>query len=125
MVVDDHHMVRDGLAEIIKANHDLLLVGTAANGSKAIYLYAECKPDVILMDLLMQGTDGITAIQTIRKNHPNISIIALTCSKDEDLAHKALQAGISGFVNKNDSINEITDTIRAVHAIKTTIFKNR
>ncbi len=113
ILVDDHDMVRRGLAVFLQAFDDLQLVGEAANGTEALHLCAECQPDVVLMDLIMPEMDGVTATRAIRQRHPDIRVIALTSFKDEELVEAALQAGAISYLLKNVSINELAEAIRA------------
>jgi NarL family two-component system response regulator LiaR len=115
MIVDDHDMVRSGLILFLDAFDDLVLVGEAANGTEAIRLCAETHPSVVLMDLLMPEMDGIAATRAIRQAYPNVQIVALTSFSDQDLVHRALQAGASGYVLKNAPIDELANAIRAAY----------
>src|SRR5690349_1092917 len=101
MIVDDHEMVRSGLSVFLEINDDFELVAEASSGAEAIRLAEEMHPDVMLMDLIMPGIDGITAMQRIRAIHPDVQIIALTSFKDEELVRSALQAGAIGYLLKN------------------------
>ena len=121
VIVDDHNMVRSGLAVFLKTLDDLELVGEAGDGAEAVRLCAELQPDVVLMDLVMPGMDGITAIRAIRQTHPNIRIVALTSFTDQELVQGALQAGAIGYLLKNASIDELAEAIRAAHAGKPTL----
>jgi DNA-binding NarL/FixJ family response regulator len=85
MVVDDHTVVRGGLATFLLAYEDLILVGEASNGVEAVAVCGLCNPDVILMDLVMPEMDGATATRIIRENYPNVQVIALTSFKEDDL----------------------------------------
>lgn len=121
MIVDDHEMVRSGLAVFLEINGDFELVAQASSGAEAIRLSAELHPDVMLMDLIMPGIDGVTAIQRIREVHPDIQIIALTSFKDEELVRSALQAGAIGYLLKNVSIDELAAAMRNAYAGKSTL----
>lgn len=121
MLVDDHDVVRRGLAVVLKAFDDLTLVGEAANGREAVHTCEAAHPDVILMDLVMPEMDGVTAIRTIRQTDPHVQIVALTSFKDENLVQAALQAGAIGYILKNASIDELASTIRAAYAGKPTL----
>lgn len=121
MIVDDHEMVRSGLAVFLEINDDFELVGEASNGAEAIRLCDERHPDILLMDLVMPGTDGITAMQRIREAHPDIQMIALTSFKDEELVRAALQAGAIGYLLKNVSIDELANALRNAYAGKSTL----
>src|SRR5512136_830366 len=93
MIVDDHPVVRDGLKNMLLAFDDLQLVGEAADGQQAVTVCQQCRPDVILMDVLMPGMDGITATRAILEHYPQVKIIMLTSSVEEDLVHSSLTAG--------------------------------
>jgi NarL family two-component system response regulator LiaR len=115
MIVDDHDMVRSGLILFLDAFDDLELVGEAADGMEAIRLCAENRPAVVLMDLLMPEMDGIAATRAIRKSYPSVQVVALTSFSDQDLVHRALQAGASGYILKNAPIDELANAIRAAY----------
>jgi NarL family two-component system response regulator LiaR len=118
MLVDDHDMVRQGLAIFIETVDDLELVAQASNGVQAIQLCDQLVPDVILMDLMMPEMDGFEASQAILAAHPDIRIVALTSFKDKKLVQSALQAGAMSYVLKNATIDELADVIRAAYAGK-------
>jgi NarL family two-component system response regulator LiaR len=111
IIVDDHDMVRSGLAVFLEAFDDLVLVGEASDGTEAIRLCAEAQPHVILMDLVMPSMDGIAATRAIRKSHPDIQVIVLTSFYDRDLVLGALQAGALGYLLKTASIDELAAAI--------------
>ncbi len=113
MIVDDHEMVRRGLGLFIRGYDDLLLVGEAANGEEAIQLCAELQPDVVLMDIVMPGMNGIEATKIIQKNAPYIHIIALTSSSDTNNVTTAIQAGATSYLLKNVSDDQLANAIRA------------
>ncbi|HVN53329.1 MAG TPA: response regulator transcription factor [Anaerolineaceae bacterium] len=116
LIVDDHAMVRSGLRMFLMAFEDLELAGEAMNGIEAVRLAGLVKPDVILMDLIMPGMDGIRATAQIRKLHPQVRIIALTSFTDSNLIHEALEAGVSGYLFKDASAAELASAIRATYA---------
>lgn len=115
MVVDDHAMVRQGLATFLKVFDDLELAGEASNGIEAIELCNKVHPDVILMDIVMPDMDGITAIKKIKQKNPCIQIVALSSFKDEALVVNSLQAGAIGYLLKNVSADELAHTIRTAY----------
>jgi NarL family two-component system response regulator LiaR len=121
MVVDDHTMVRRGLATILKIFDDLELVGEASSGQAAIQLCAQLQPDVVLMDMVMPDMDGATATRLIRKQSPLIQVLALTSFKEEILVQSALQAGAIGYLLKDVSADELAEAIRAAHAGRSTL----
>ena len=121
MLVDDHTMVRRGLATFLKVYDDLELVGEAADGEAALQLCARILPDVILMDMLMPDMDGITATYLIRQRFPTVQIIALTSFKEEKLVQDALQAGAIGYLLKDVSAETLAQAIRAAHKGRSTL----
>ena len=121
LVVDDHTMVRRGLATFLKVFDDLELAGEAASGQAAIQLCAQLQPDVVLMDMVMPDMDGATATRLIRKQSPLIQVLALTSFKEEILVQSALQAGAIGYLLKDVSADELAQAIRAAHAGRATL----
>jgi two-component system, NarL family, response regulator LiaR len=115
LIVDDHKMVRRGLAKLIGEFNDMELVGEAGNGVEAVRLCAELQPNVVLMDLVMPEMDGITATQQIHQEYPNIQIIALTSFKEKEKVQGALQAGAKGYLLKDSSIDDLVNAIRTVY----------
>jgi NarL family two-component system response regulator LiaR len=116
LLVDDHTMVRRGLATILMVFDDLQLAGEAEDGETAIQLCAQVVPDVVLMDMVMPGMDGATATRAIRQQSPNVQVIALTSYKEETLIKKALEAGAIGYLLKDVSADELAQAIRAAYA---------
>jgi two-component system, NarL family, response regulator LiaR len=121
MLVDDHTMVRRGLATFLKVFDDLELVGEAGSGLEAIALCSNALPDVILMDLMMPEMDGATATRLIRRKHPKVQVIALTSFTDQETVQNALQAGAIGYLLKDVSADELARAIRAAHAGRATL----
>jgi NarL family two-component system response regulator LiaR len=121
MLVDDHTMVRRGLATFLKVFDDLQLVGEAESGEAAIQLSAEVMPDVILMDMVMPGMGGESAIRVIHQQFPHIQIIALSSFKEGTLIKKALEAGAIGYLLKDVSADDLVRAIRAAHAGRATL----
>ena len=121
MLVDDHTMVRRGLATILKVFDDLQLIGEAENGAVAVQLAAEVLPDVILMDMSMPEMDGATATHVIRQQFPHIQILALTSFKEGKVIQKALEAGAIGYLLKDVSADDLARAIRAAHAGRGTL----
>jgi len=116
MVVDDHDMLREGLAAFLRTFPDLELVGQASSAQEAIDLCGQVAPDVVLMDLVMPEMDGISATRTIHQRHPGIRIIALTSFGEEEMVRAELQAGAIGYLLKNVTAAELAQAIRAAHA---------
>ena len=121
MIVDDHTMVRRGLATFLKVYDDLELAGEAASGEAAIQLCAQLQPDVVLMDMVMPDMDGATATRFIRKQWPLIQVLALTSFKEEILVQSALKAGAIGYLLKDVTADELAQAIRAAHAGRSTL----
>ena len=121
MLVDDHAMVRKGLATFLKIFDDLQLVGEAESGAAAIQLCAEVSPDVILMDMVMPDMNGAAATRAIRQQFPQVQVIALTSFKEGDLVKNALEAGAIGYLLKDISADELVRAIRAAHLGRATL----
>ena len=121
MLVDDHTMVRKGLATILKVFDDLQLVGEAENGAEAIQLCGEVLPDVILMDMVMPEMDGATATRAICQKYPQVKVIALTSFKEGELIKNALEAGAIAYVLKDVSADDLVRAIHAAHAGRATL----
>jgi len=121
MVVDDHAVVRGGLATFLLAYDDLMLVGEAANGAEALQQVGQCAPDVMLMDLVMPEMDGATATRLIREQFPTVQVIALTSFKEDDLVQGVLAAGAIGYLLKNVAADELADAIRAAYMGRPTL----
>ncbi|MGE5463431.1 MAG: response regulator [Syntrophothermus sp.] len=121
MLVDDHAMVRRGLAAFLKVFDDLQLAGEAESGEAAIKLCAEVLPDVILMDMVMPEMDGAAATRLIRQRFPQVQVIALTSYKEGDLVKNALEAGAIGYLLKDVSADILAGAIRAAHAGRATL----
>lgn len=121
MLVDDHAMVRRGLATFLTVYDDLQLAGEAESGEAALQLCAEVMPDVILMDMVLPAMDGAAATRAIRQKFPKIQIIALTSFKDGELIKTALEAGAIGYLLKDVSADDLVGAIRAAHAGRATL----
>jgi two-component system, NarL family, response regulator YdfI len=113
MITDDHFIVREGLRMILETADDLEVVGEATDGAECLRLVPEIQPDVILMDLQMPHMDGITAIEHLRKDHPQIAIVILTTYNEDDLMIRGLQAGARGYLLKDSSRENLLDAIHA------------
>lgn len=115
LIVDDHAVVRSGLAKFLLVNKDLELVGEASNGAEAVQLAALHQPDVVLMDLMMPEVDGITATRQIHQKYPKIKVIALTSFSEQAMVQGALQAGAIGYLQKNVSAQELSNAIHSAY----------
>ena len=116
--VDDHPLIRQGIAGVLTIEADMKLIGEARNGREAIQLFRVHRPDITLMDLQMPEMSGIDAINTIRGEFPDAHIIVLTTYAGDAQALRALQAGARAYLLKDAMHKELVDTIRAVHAGK-------
>src|SRR5947209_6959267 len=121
LIVDDHEMVRGGLAAFLHTADDLELAGEAETGEEAVQLCATVQPDVALMDLMLPQMDGIAATRTIRQLHPHVQIIALTSFRDEHLVQGALQAGAISYLLKNVGAEQLAAAIRLAAAGRSTL----
>jgi DNA-binding NarL/FixJ family response regulator len=118
LTVDDHPVLRKGLAALVNTEPDLKLVAEASNGKEAIESFRSHQPDITLMDIQMPGLDGIEAINAIRSEFPEARIIVLTTYTGDAQVVRALKAGARAYVLKGHVLDELLDTIRAVHAGK-------
>lgn len=116
MVVDDHDMVRRGLAAYFKTHPDLILVGEASDGLEALEVCQSQQPDVVLMDLIMPGMGGIEATRRIREKYPDTQVIALTSYQDKDLVQKAIRVGAISYLLKNVTGDDLADAVRSANA---------
>jgi DNA-binding NarL/FixJ family response regulator len=116
LAVDDHPLLRQGIAGLIADERDMILVAEASNGREAIQQFRTHHPDVTLMDLQMPEMNGIDAMLAIRGEFPDARIIVLTTYVGDVQARRALQAGARAYLLKNSLHKELLDTIRAVHA---------
>ncbi len=121
LLVDDHPMVRRGLATFLKVFDDLELAGEAENGADALQCCAEIRPDVVLMDMVMPGMDGVSATRAIRQKFPQVQVIALSSFKEGQLINGALEAGAIGYLLKDVSADDLARAIRAAHAGRATL----
>lgn len=115
MVVDDHDMVRAGLQTLLETCPDLELVAQAANGTDALHLCEEARPDVILMDILMPPPDGIETTRRVRQKFPETQIIALTSYEDQCLVENILKAGAISYLLKNITVDRLVEAIHAAY----------
>jgi DNA-binding NarL/FixJ family response regulator len=121
MVVDDHHIVRQGLVALIGTLPDMKVVAQASDGSEAVDLYRVHRPDITLMDLRLPKQNGVEAITHIREEFPSARIIVLTTFDGDEDIYRALQAGAKGYLLKGMNADELTDAIRTVHGGKSRI----
>jgi len=121
LIVDDHPMVRSGLASFIRAYDDLELVGEAQSGEDAVRLCVALHPEVVLMDMVMPGMDGPTATRVICERAPETRIIALTSFPQEELVSRSLHAGATSYLLKNVGSDELASAIRSARAGRPTL----
>jgi DNA-binding NarL/FixJ family response regulator len=101
VIVDDHGIMRDGLSALLDMESDFEVVGTAADGKMALERVTDTKPDLVLMDLSMPGTDGASAIELIKRRFPDIGVVVLTFHREDAHIHAALEAGAEGYALRN------------------------
>ncbi len=118
LCVDDHPLVRKGIASILANEEDMQLVGEAGNGREAVELFRQSHPDVTLMDLRMPDMDGVQATRTIRQEFPEARIIALTSYDGDQDIYRALEAGVRGYMLKEMVHTDVLRAIRAVYSGK-------
>lgn len=121
VIVDDHNMVRRGLAVLLDEFEDLDVVGEAGDGELAVDVCREKKPDIVLMDMIMPRMDGVTATRAIREAIPQVQVIALTSFSDETNVQAALKAGAVGYLMKNISGDDLANAIRRAHEGQSTL----
>jgi len=116
--VDDHPLLREGIAALVNSQPDMMVAGEAATGAEALQLFKQLQPDVTLLDLRLPDTSGIDILIAIRTEFPDARIIMLTTFEGDVEIHRALQAGARGYLLKNMPPSELLDVIRQVHAGK-------
>jgi DNA-binding NarL/FixJ family response regulator len=116
LTVDDHPLLRKGIAALVNIEPDLKLIAEASNGQEAVEAFRSYQPDVTLMDLQMPGLDGIEAISRIRNEFPDARIVVFTTYSGDVQVLRALRAGARGYILKGNVHKELLDTIRAVHS---------
>jgi DNA-binding NarL/FixJ family response regulator len=118
LCVDDHPLVRKGIASILANEADITLVGEADNGRDAVRLFRELRPDVVLMDLRMRDLDGIETTRAIHGEFPDARIVALTSYDGDQDIYRAIEAGVRGYLLKETAYADVVHAIRTVHAGK-------
>jgi len=116
LVVDDHPVLREGVAAVLQLQDDMILVGEAGDGAEGVARYRELRPDVVLMDLQMPRMGGVEAIEAIRGEAPEARIVVLTTYKGDVQALRAIKAGAVAYLLKGSLRKELVETIRDVHA---------
>lgn len=116
LIVDDHSVVRQGLRMFLSLDPELEIVGEASNGSEGVRLAAQLRPDVVLMDLLMPVMDGLTAITAVKREMPEVEVIALTSVLENEMVSGAIRAGAVGYLLKDTEAEELCRAIKAAAA---------
>ena len=113
MLVDDHQMVREAVGRLLGLEGDLEVVGSAADAREAVLLLERVRPDVVLMDVSMPGTDGISATETLRDSVPGLRVVILSATCNRHQVHQAFNAGACGYLLKDGSVGQLCDGIRS------------
>jgi NarL family two-component system response regulator LiaR len=120
MLVDDHDMVREGVGFAIETMEGIELTGKVKSGEEALATCRQNRPDVILMDIVMPGMDGIETTRQIKAICPKVQIVILTSFRDSEYIHPALKAGATGYVLKNSTVDELEEVIKKAHKHQST-----
>jgi len=115
LVVDDHTLFRQGIVGLLDSQPDVEVVGQAATGKDALTAAVETSPDVVLMDISMPGTTGLSVTAEIKARRPDAKVLMLTIHDREDYLYQALRAGASGYVLKGADVHELLDAVRRAH----------
>jgi two-component system NarL family response regulator len=118
LCVDDHRIVREGLALIVNHQPDMEVVGSASSGEEAVERFMKLRPDITLMDLQLDGMSGVEAIRAIRKQAPNARIVVLTMYQGDEDIYRALQAGAATYILKDTLSDDLIRVVHEVHAGK-------
>jgi two-component system NarL family response regulator len=118
LIVDDHPVVRAGLASMLGTQEELELVGAARSGEEALRMLEEHRPDVLLLDLRMPGMSGVETLQALKTANRQVRVIILTNYETDEDIYRAVQAGAQGYLLKDTSLREMVEAIRAVHSGK-------
>ena len=118
LIVDDHPVVRAGLASMLGTQGELDLIGMAASGEDALRLIADQAPDVVLLDLRMPGMNGVQTLQALKSAGRSVRVIILTNYETDEDIFRAVQAGAQGYLLKDTSLREMAEAIRTVHGGK-------
>lgn len=121
LTVDDHEILRGGIRFLLLAFDDIEVVGEAHSGEEALRLCHSIRPDVVLMDMMMSGMDGVQATKAIRTRYPTVQVLALTSFYDSELVQRALRAGAIGYLLKGVSMDELANAIRMAKAGQPTL----
>lgn len=116
VIADDHPLIRAGMASLLQSEGSFMLLGQAEDGAQAVALYDRLRPAVLLMDVSMPGCDGVEATLRIRRQHPDARIVILSAHEGDEVVHRAMQAGASGYLLKNAPFAALLDCIASVLA---------
>ena len=115
LVVDDHFFVRMGLTGSLNAESDIRVVAEADNGTQALKMFREHKPDVVIMDGRLPGMSGVETLTALRREFPNVRVLMLSVDEGEEDVYRAMQAGAAGYLPKSSQLQELLRAIRAIH----------
>jgi NarL family two-component system response regulator LiaR len=121
MTVDDHEIFRSGIRYLLLTFDDIELLAEAHGGEEALHLCEQARPDVVLMDMMMSGMDGVESTKAIREQYPDVQVLALTSFYDRELVQRAMQAGAIGYLLKGVSRERLGEAIRSAHARQPTL----
>ncbi len=121
MTVDDHEILRGGIRFLLLAFDDLELVAEAHSGEEALSLIEQVHPDVVLMDIMMPGMDGVETTKALKEQYPDVQVLALTSFHDPNQVQGVMQAGAVGYLLKGASMDELAEAIRAAHTGRPTL----
>jgi two-component system, NarL family, response regulator LiaR len=121
VIIDDHEMVRRGLAAYLKITPDIKLVGEADDGQRALEVCENCLPDIVLMDLVMPKVGGVEATRLIRSRFPQVQVLALTSFQEKELVREMMKEGAMGYLLKNVTGRELAEAIRSAYAGRPTL----
>lgn len=116
VIADDHPLIRAGMASLLQSEGSFMLLGQAEDGAQAVALYHRLRPAVLLMDISMPGCDGVEATLRIRRQHPDARIVIFSAHEGDEVVHRAMQAGASGYLLKNAPFAALLDCIASVLA---------
>lgn len=116
LLADDHAVLREGMRRLLEQHKDMVVLAEAADGEQAVKLVADILPNVVLMDIVMPGLNGVEATKLIKKQNPGTAVLILTAYEDERYILGLLEAGVAGYLLKSATGEEIVKAIRAVHA---------
>src|SRR5687767_8529487 len=115
LIVDDHRVVRDGLAKILEGCNDIEVIGQASNGLEAIRRVDELKPDVVILDISMPKLGGLEVCRRIRKDSPATKVVILTMHEEEEYSMKLVRLGVSGYLLKDSAAQEVIEAVRSAN----------